>query len=197
MAASRRKPDEVGEADGIKLKTLCDRLGVSYRDARYALARGITPKGIDNEPGRGNHRVFDWKQAFQLAVVLKLKAAGFHTPLAGLVSEFAARIQGLSVNLSWDPEFAPLRGKFETKHQWYLDVGDGRFVRHVTDSSPRKGGALEEIEWVDLRTRRLATSAQPVVVVRIDLGLISKLLAGELPSATKLLKTTVGSKAVR
>lgn len=197
MAVSRRKPDEVGETDGIKLKSLCDRLGVSYRDARYALARGITPKGIENEPGRGNHRVFDWKQAFQLAVVLKLKAAGFHTPLAGLVSEFAARIEGLSVNLAWDPGFAPLRGKFETKHRWYLDVGDGRFVRHVTDASPRKGGALEEIEWVDLRTRRLATSAEPVVVVRIDLGLIAKLLAGKALSGTPAKKPAAGSENVR
>lgn len=86
MGASRRKLDEIGDADGIKLNSLCSRLGVSYRDARYALARGIIPKGIENEPGRGNHRVFDWNQAFHLAVVLKLKAAGMSTPLAGLVS---------------------------------------------------------------------------------------------------------------
>lgn len=197
MGASRRKLDELGEADGIKLNTLCERLGVSYRDARYALARGIIPKGIENEPGRGNHRVFDWNQAFHLAVVLKLKAAGMSTPLAGLVSEFAARIQGLSVNLGWDYEFVPLRGKFQTEHRWYLDIGDAQFVRHVTNASPSCRAELEELDWVDMHTRRLAKSAEPVVVVRIDLGQIAKLLAGKAPNGTTTTKAAAGPKNVR
>lgn len=178
MARARRHAETAG-TDGIKLNVLCARLGVSYRDARYALARGITPKGVENDPGRGNHRLFNWAQAFELAVVLKLKAAGFHTPLAGMISKFAARIEGLSVGLAWDSEFAPLHGKFTTEHRWYFDIGDGRYVRHVTDASPRKGGSLEEIEWVDARNSRLARSAAPVVIVRIDLAQIARLLADE------------------
>ena len=68
---------------GIKLRDLCARLGVDYDEARYALARGIVPQGIDREPGRGNHRLFTPPQAYLLAIALKLKAGGVQTPHAG------------------------------------------------------------------------------------------------------------------
>src|SRR5580765_7297437 len=113
---------------GMKLQDLCERLGVEYDEARYTLARGILPKGIEADPGRGNHRLFDSSQAFYLAIVLKLKAAGINTPLAGKIAEWSRHVQSKSVNLGWDRSFAPFAGKLLTQHQWFIDVGDARFA---------------------------------------------------------------------
>src|SRR5476651_2791958 len=95
------------DTPGMKLKTLCERLSVDYDQARYALARGVLSKVVKEVPGRGNHRVFNCHQAFHLAVVLKLTSSGISTPLAAKISDWTRRIQRMSVDLSWDPQFAP------------------------------------------------------------------------------------------
>ena len=172
------------DTDGMKLQTLCQRLGVDYDDARYTLARGVLPKGVEGEPGRGNHRVFTDRQAFYLAVVLKLKAAGITTPLAATISEWSFQVQNMSVNLSGDPQFAPFAGQFKTKCRWLIDIGDARFVRLGTDANPRSGGRLKVLPWVDMITAKNCKSAQPTVVFRIDLARIAKLLSGSEPRKT-------------
>ena len=59
----------------MKVGELCERLDVSYRDARYVLEEGILPKGVDENPGKGDHRDLTNDQAFWLAIVLLLKAS--------------------------------------------------------------------------------------------------------------------------
>ena len=166
---------------GMKLKVLCERLAVDYDEARYTLARGVLPKGIEDEPGRGNHRVFNYSQAFSLAVVLKLKAAGIATPLAAKISEWSRDVQHMSVGRSWDPQFAPFAGKLKAQCQWLMDVGDARFVRLVTDANPSSEGEMDVLDWVDMTTRRRCKQAQTAVIFRVDLALIAQQLLGTDP----------------
>lgn len=162
----------------LKLQDFCDRIGASYRDARYALAHGMVPTGIDREPGRGKHRVFDDRQAFWLAIVLKCKAAGIKPKLATEIANWSRRVSGYAQNLGWDWQFSPFLGNFATDKQWYLDVGDARFVRIVTDASPGNRGLRDESEWVNMKTRKLQPDAEPTVVVRIDLSRLAAQLQG-------------------
>ena len=185
------------DTNGIKLKTLCERISVNYDEARYTLARGVLPKGVKGEPGRGNHRVFTDSQAFHLAVVLKLKAAGITTPLAATISEWSRRVQHMSVNLSWDPQFAPFAGKFTTERRWLVDIGDARFVRLGTDANPSGGGQLNVLPWVDMNTHKKCKSAQPAVIFRIDLVRIAELLIGAAPPKTATTQTKVRSRTSR
>ena len=157
---------------GMKLQELCDRIGVPYRDARYALDRGILPKGIEADPGRGRHRLFDASQAFHLAMVLKLKAAGVHTPMAGEMAQWATRIKGIAVNAGWDHQFSPFDGRLATENKWVLEVGDGRYVRFGTDANPSHQG-MDFSGWTDMSTKKAADCA-PVVTIRVDVSELAK-----------------------
>jgi len=165
----------------IKLKTLCERLSVDYDEARYTLARGVRPKGIKAIPGRGNHRLFDRGQAFQLAVVLKLKAVGITTPLASQIATWSRAIQGTACNLGWDHRFAPFAGQLTTEHRWFVEVGDARYARVVTDANPSHPG-LFEMPWADMKTRKAAPTACPVVILRVDIAQIAQELVGSEPA---------------
>ena len=162
----------------LKLQDFCDRIGASYRDARYALAHGMVPTGIDREPGRGKHRVFNHRQAFWLAILLKCKMAGIKTKLAEEIANWSQRISGYAQNLGWDWRFSPFQGNFDTDQQWYLEVGDATFVRIVTDANPSRQGLHDESGWVNMKSRKLQTDAEPTVVVRIDLSRLAAQLQG-------------------
>ena len=166
----------------FKLRDFCDRIGVTYRDARYALAHGFVPEGIDQDPGRGNHRLFNHRQAFWLAIVLKLKAAGIKPKLAAEMAKWAERITGYSVNLGWEWTFAPFNGQLRTEYKWFLEVGDASFVRILTDANPSREGVNDESGWVEMKSGNACKDAEPTVIVRIDLGgLSSQLLALQTP----------------
>ena len=160
----------------LTLREFCDRIGVKYRDARYVLAHGMIPDGIDEEPGRGNHRTFNYRQSFWLAIVLKLKAAGIQPKLAADMAKWAERVKGFALNLGWDWNFSPFDGKFATEKQWYMEVGDAQFVRLLTDANPSREGVMDESGWVEMNSRKRRSAASPTVIVRIDLSSLSNLL---------------------
>src|SRR5436305_15234084 len=100
----------------MKVGEFCQRLGVPYRHARYALEEGILPAGVAPEPGRGEHRDLAPAQAFWLSVVLKLKQNGIKTPLAGQIADFALEgARGIGSNLGWDHRFNPFAGRLYTE----------------------------------------------------------------------------------
>lgn len=162
--------------DGIKLQDLCKRLNLPYDDARYVLARGALPPGMDPEPGRGNHRLFNPSQAFHLAVVLKLKAVGVQVPEAIKISEWIYAVQGYSVNLGWDWQFRPLQGRMRTEQNWFLDVGDSKYVRVVTDANPSKPG-LSTDPWTEMSARKVCQTARPSIIIRVDIAEIARQMA--------------------
>lgn len=163
----------------FRIQDLCNRLNVSYRDARYICEKAWLPEGVEREPGRGNHRRLTPAQAVWLGIVLKLKAAGVKTGMAAKITAFASRIQEYSCNAGWDWRFAPLNGDFSTDHRWYVEVGDMRFVRFVTDAYPSKQG-LFETPWVEMDSHQAAKEAQPIVCTRVDISALARLLQ-ELP----------------
>jgi len=163
----------------LKLSDFCDRIHVDEREVRYALARGIVPKGMRKTPGRGNHRQFDARQSFWMAIVLRLKAAGVKTPLAGEIAKWSERVKGYAVNSGWDWEFSPFDGRLRTEKSWILEVGDAKFVRIVTNANPSAVGMTDVTKWVCMATKNIDASANPIVVVAVNLSELAKLLLGD------------------
>jgi hypothetical protein len=165
----------VGVARKFKLRDICSHLSVDYNGARYALARGILPPGIDPDPGRGRHRAFSQDQAFYLATALKLKEIGLTLPRIQEIVPWTRKIQEWSYNAGFDPSFEPFTGGLQTQSQWFLDVGDGRVVRLRTDAGP-SNPAMESSPWVTISSRREAPNAKPSVIISIDIAEIARLL---------------------
>ena len=165
----------------LKLRALCDRIGENYRDARYVLAHGMVPKGVKRDPGRGKHRVFNHWEAFWLAIVLKLKSAGVKPKLAAEMAGWSQRIKGLAANFGWDWRFSPFDGQLATENQWYLEVGDAKFVRILTDANPSRDELADETGWIDMRSRKRRKDVEPTVTIRINLSRLSSQLLNELP----------------
>jgi len=161
----------------MRVGELAERLGVRYRDVRYVLERGIMPAGVDESPGRGEHRDLSAAQAFWLAIVLHLKANGVRTPLAGQIAEFArAALRSVSENLPWDRPFDPFRGMMSTDWEWFVECGDLKFVRGSTNAVPTIGGRLGPDPWHSIKTKRVVSDAAPVVIIRVDLGQLARRL---------------------
>lgn len=160
---------------GIKLSELCQRIGTNYDEARYALAKGLLPPGTTAKPGRGNHRLFDADQAFTLAILLKVKAAGVSSEVAQRIAMFGRTIQGMARNLGYNPTFVPFAGQLNTSHRWELEVGDARYIRIVTDAVP--SAPLERTPWSDMQTGRQDKAARPIVILQIDIAHLARLLS--------------------
>lgn len=161
----------------MQLGELCERLEVPYRHARYILERGILPGGVDRNPDRGNHRQLNSAQAFWLGIVLKLKESGVKAPLAGQVANYAEEsVRTITQSLNWEPSFQPFAGWLETARQWFVDVGDLRYIRIVTDANPSHQGPYE-FEWLVIGTKKQAR-VTPVVILRLDLARMARLLRG-------------------
>jgi hypothetical protein len=155
-------------------------LDLPYRDARYLLEKFWLPRGAARTPGRGNHRRLNAGQAVRLGLVLKLKVCGLKSPHAARIAAAAERIKGLTKNRVWDWQFSPFDGALNTEHRWYLEVGDGKYVRWVTDAHPDVVG-LYEFPWSNMRQRQPSPSAAPVVCVRVDISALARLLQGLAP----------------
>jgi len=163
------------QTGSFTLQQLCKRLRLSYREARYVCERGWLPKGVDVDPGRGNHRRLTRHQAVWLGVVLKLKACGVRTSQAAEIAGFAEQVKGMSRNLNWDWKFSPFDGAFDTSHRWLLEVGEMKWMRFVTDANPSKRG-LAATDWVTMGTRQVAKQAAPTIILQIDLSALARLL---------------------
>jgi hypothetical protein len=160
----------------MQVGELCRRLEVAYRHARYVLEEEILPAGVDPAPDRGNHRQLDAGQAFWLGIVLKLKKSGFRTPLAAEIANFTMEgIRTLSQRLSWDPGFRPFQGMLDTEYQWFVEVGDLKYIRIETNADNVKGQPYVS-EWFPVGSRRAAKNIVPVVTIRLDLSRLAQVL---------------------
>jgi hypothetical protein len=162
----------------MKLGELCQRLNVPYRHARYALEEGILPSGVEENPGRGEHRDLTPAQSFWLGIVLMLKQNGLKTLLAGTIADFAEEgVRGVARTLNWDPLFNPFLGRFETENRWFVDIGDLAYIRIATTCCPSFQG-LYEFPWSLIGQGKTADGVSPVVVIRVDISRLAHLLRG-------------------
>ena len=164
----------------IQLGEICRRLDVRERDARYVLEQGHVPQGVEQAPESGNYRQFDPKQAFWLAMVLKLKSVGVKTPLAATIANYAQRaLQTVTQNLGWEWQFLPQAGRFDTANEYFVEVGDLQYIRFVTDAQPGHAGRLTKFDWhhVD-RPGKAVEGVRPCAIIRLDLAEIARLLGG-------------------
>jgi hypothetical protein len=114
-----------------------------------------------------------------LAIVLKLKASGVRAALAGQIADFAREaVKTTSQWLNWDPTFSPFDGLLETRNQWFVDVGDLRYISLVTDCHPSREGLQIVNGWFPLGQRKVAEGVRPTVVIRIDVAELARLLRG-------------------
>jgi len=161
----------------IQLKDFCRLFKFQDRQVRFVLERGFVPKGVASHPTTGNRREFGPSHAFWLAIALQLKLNGIKTPIAAKIADITTEnLRILTQNHSWDWTFLPMKGWFETDHQYYLDLGDLRFVRIVTDANPSVDG-LHELEWVPVVGRGRIGNHSPFVIFRVDLTKIAKVLS--------------------
>lgn len=160
----------------MQIGELARKIDVPYRHARYVLEQGLLPSGVDENPGRGEHRQLGPKQAFWLALLLILKANGLRAPLAAQIAEhLRINVRSIAGNMNWDCTFNPFLGKFETEYQWVADIAGLRFVRVATSANPSHRGHLFELPWHEIGAHPMP-KVQPVVFIRIDLaGLAQKL----------------------
>ena len=164
----------------LSLGQLCGRLELDYDVARYALARGMLPKGVVRAPGSGRHRSFTPAQAYFLALALKINKAGVNLPLAARMAVLARNAQQISVNLGWDHAFAPFAGKLTARKQWRLELGDGQLVRITTTANPSHRGWFA-FPWMDLDEHLVTTGREQdiTVLIQVDLAKIARILDGK------------------
>ncbi|MFT5322185.1 MAG: hypothetical protein ACI8P0_000020 [Planctomycetaceae bacterium] len=161
----------------IKLSEFCRRLDVKQRDVRYVLHHGMVPDGVAEDPGQGNHRTFNAEQAFWLAIVIKLKAAGLKPRQAADIADWSKRVKGFTRNLNWDGTFSPFDWALHTDQQWLIEVGDGSCVRILTDANPSKIGLHDETGWVSISSRKKSKGFIPVVTIQVNLSQLAGFLA--------------------
>ncbi|WP_437191590.1 MerR family transcriptional regulator [Planctomicrobium sp. SH527] len=163
----------------LQLGEICRLLGISERVGRYVLEQGFIPQGVDEAPQSGNHRRFGPAQAFWLAMVLKLKENGLPVPLAATMANHGQEaLRSVTQNLNWDSRFLPSAGRFNTDRQYFLEVGDKKYIRLVTDANPSGGGQLEALPWRDADDARKVVGQQsPYLVMRLDLTRVAHDLA--------------------
>lgn len=168
----------------MRVGELAERLQIPYRDVRYVLEQGVLPAGVEESPGRGEHRDLDAAQSFWLAIVLMLKRNGVRVPDAQRIADLARHgLRGTTQNLNWEHPFDPFQGRFETTNQWYLDIGDLQYIRVVTTANPSFDG-LFAFPWTDIATRKPAASATPIVTLRLDLSGLARMMVGDGPRPT-------------
>lgn len=155
----------------LKLSDFCKCLGIRYRDARYAMAHGMVPRGVDMSPGRGNHREFDYLQAFWLAIVLVLTKASVKPRFASKMADWCLRADLTFPGHRSTNGFSLFTLDDSPGGPWYLEAGDGKFVRLVTAS--RKRG--DDSAWTAIRGKTRCTMP-PLVVVRVDLSALAQCL---------------------
>lgn len=167
----------MAETETIQLREFCRLFQVKYREVRYILEEGYVPDGVRRTPSTGNRREFKPDQAFWLAIVLKLKNIGLKTPLAARAADYASDgLRSVTQNLSWDWHFLPQKGWFDTDHQYYIDIGDLKFIRLLTDACPSKKG-LYEFDWHPVEgARKPVPNVRPFVILRVDLVCIAEVL---------------------
>lgn len=161
----------------IQLREFCGLFQVKDREVRYILEEGYVPDGVRRAPSTGNRREFKPDQAFWLAIVLKLRHVGLRTPLAAKAADYATEgLRTVTQNLSWDWRFLPMKGWFDTEHQYYIDIGDLKFIRLLTDACPSKEG-LYEFDWHPVEGKQKPVpNERPFVILRVDLVRIAEVL---------------------
>ena len=165
------------ESPTIQLKDFCKLFRFEDRQARFVLEQGFVPKGVLQHPCTGNRRQFGPRQAFWLAIVLQLKKNGMKTSAAVKVADIASEgVRLASPNLTGDWIFSPLAGWFGTDRQYYLDVGDFKYVRLVTDAK-RSVTGLREFPWQSVRGPKQFPDFRPFVTMRLDLTYLASALA--------------------
>ncbi len=163
----------------IQLGEICERLRVKERDARYVLEQGHVPHGVDESPASGTYRRFGPGQAFWLGMVLKLKQGGITTPLAAQIANYAQEsLHTVTQRLGWEWRFLPLKGWFDSEHEYVVEVADLQYIRFGTDASPGSRGRMTYFSWHRIAEPGVpAEDLRPCVVLRLDLALIAGLLA--------------------
>jgi hypothetical protein len=160
----------------IQLREFCALFGIPDREVRYVLESGHVPAGIGKRPGTGKRREFGPGQAFWLAVLMLLKSSGIKSKLAADAADLACEaLRSTAQNLSWNWTFQPDLGWFDTDRQYFIEVGDHRYVRVLTDANPSHDG-LYAFNWYDIEARRPAPDVAPCVTLRVDLRQIAVVL---------------------
>jgi hypothetical protein len=161
----------------IQLKDFCRLFAFEDRQVRFVLEQGFVPKGVAHSPCTGNRREFGPAHAFWLAITVLLRSNGLKTSTAAeMASKVSEGLRVVTQNLNWDWTFLPLQGWFETDHNYFLEIGDVKYIRLLTDACPSHDG-LYEFPWQPVGSRTQIHGLKPFVTLRLDLTEIARVLA--------------------
>ncbi len=161
----------------MKQGELCDRLQVSKMLANRVIKSKSLPEGLKRHQKKGNHYVFNFRQAFWFGIVLKLRQSGVPTGDAEAIANAAKGLfAGLKRGRGWSDPFDPFRGGQHPSAEWTLEVGDLQAVRLATSAASGSQGAPKDLMWHSLDGHDVSEKFKPVVVLRLDLAYLAKLL---------------------
>lgn len=113
-------------------------------------------------------------------MTLKLKQHGIPSPLAAKISTYAEMsLRTVTQRLGWGWQFLPMRGDFDTDHQYHVEIADLQYIRFGSDARPGRAGRFEYFDWHRIDKPGVPVKdLRPCVVIRLDLSLVAGLLAG-------------------
>lgn len=157
------------------LSELCRALDVPQREVRYVLERGYVPSGVQRAPSSGNHRWFDYRQAFWLATVMRLRAAGLRTELAAELADHAEA--ALAKNIDCEPTEGEAIDVPCDKcdREWAIEIADQERFRYFLPSEGELN--VSPPQWHALGKRATPVDGlSPRVTIRLDLSHIARQL---------------------
>jgi hypothetical protein len=168
----------------IQLAEFCRCFHVPTRQVRYVLERGYVPEGVAKQPATGNHRQFSPRQAFWLAMVVRVKSSGIKTPLAAQIADCALESwPNTPQAYRWDWGNSPSWDQIDTKHQYYVEIADSKYLRLVSSPSSSHESPIES-PWYPLKNLKARWKAgqphtkafTPSVILRLNKTEIARVL---------------------
>lgn len=104
----------------------------------------------------------------------QLKECGMKAPTANMVASLTAGMFGRADVRRWDTSFAPFQGRLTSNLNWYVELGDLRYIRLVAESA--NGETVYRGDWLPLDLSRPTMDVTPIVSIRVDLTQIARLL---------------------
>jgi hypothetical protein len=166
----------------LTIGDLAKRLGHSKRRVKWLFEEKILPVGAsDNKESYNGARFLLASQAYWVSIVLACRLSDVDVNAARVVADFAQMaLPRVAQQMRWDRQFRPFEAQFDTRFDWFIDIGDKSFIRLATSAAPRSlGKYVHCFDWATLDDPTIPVlTAWPASILRIDLSRLAHQLKG-------------------
>jgi hypothetical protein len=159
----------------MTLAELANRTSLSLRQLRYVLDQGLLPAGRVDSSGRGVARYLTEHEAFAIATAAVMMQAGLRQNVIRECVALLCRYE-TPQNRRKHMNDVPLYQAYLARETSRLEIGDGVNMRLTGINNPQE-------KALDTGWRQIATGAklddqyEPLIVITINLGLVSRRMA--------------------